>query len=124
PLRYASELIEGMRMDVRGVRYATLGELSAYTYRVASVVGLWITTLFGIRDPWMLERAATLGHAMQLTNILRDVGEDLDAGRVYLPESWLRAHGLAVADLRHMRASGTIDPRYARLVEALLRVAE
>jgi phytoene synthase len=121
---YAEELIEGMRMDVRGTEYGTLAELWTYTYRVASVVGLWMTELFGIRDPWMLERAASLGHAMQLTNILRDVGEDLEAGRLYLPRTWLRAYGLERADLERMARTGTIDPAYRDLVERLLRVAE
>jgi 15-cis-phytoene synthase len=124
PFAYAAELIEGMRMDVRGVTYGTMADLRVYTYRVASVVGLWLTELFGIRDPWMLERAAALGHAMQLTNILRDVGEDLEAGRLYLPADQLAAHGLTREDLERMARSGEPDARYRRLVEGLLRHAE
>lgn len=124
PFGYAEALIEGMRMDVRGTEYTTLTELWTYTYRVASVVGLWMTELFGIRDPWMLDRAASLGHAMQLTNILRDVGEDLAAGRLYLPTSWLTAHGLDRADLERMTRTGEIDPRYRELIERLMAVAE
>ena len=124
PFGYAEELIEGMRMDVRGVEYGTVAELRLYTYRVASVVGLWMTELFGIRDPWLLDRAAALGHAMQLTNILRDVGEDLGEGRLYLPTAWLRATGLSRSDLEGMAETGRIEPAYAALVERLLRVAE
>jgi phytoene synthase len=124
PFGYAAELIEGMRMDVRGTEYGTLAELWTYTFRVASVVGLWMTELFGIRDPWMLDRAASLGHAMQLTNILRDVGEDLEAGRLYLPKTWLRAYGLERADLERMARTGEIEPAYRELVERLLRVAD
>jgi 15-cis-phytoene synthase len=124
PFGYAAELIEGMRMDVRGSQYGTLAELRVYTYRVASVVGLWVTELFGIRDPWMLDRAAALGHAMQLTNILRDVGEDLQRGRLYLPTTWLAGHGLDRRDLEGMMHSGRLEPEYRHLVERLLRVAE
>ena len=124
PFGYAEALIEGMRMDVRGTEYGTLAELWTYTYRVASAVGLWMTELFGIDDPWMLDRAASLGHAMQLTNILRDVGEDREAGRLYLPTSLLAAHGLDRSDLDRMRRTGEIDDAYAELIERLLRVAE
>ena len=124
PFGYAEALIEGMRMDVRGTGYGTLTELWTYTYRVASVVGLWMTELFGIRDPWMLDRAASLGHAMQLTNILRDVGEDLESGRLYLPTSWLSAHDLSRADLERMAETGEIDDRYRTLIERLIRVAD
>jgi hypothetical protein len=83
-----------------------------------------VTELFGIRDPWMLDRAAALGHAMQLTNILRDVGEDLRRGRLYLPTTWLAGHGLDRRDLEGMTHSGRIEPEYHQLVERLLRVAE
>jgi 15-cis-phytoene synthase len=124
PFGYAAELIEGMRMDVRGTSYGTLAELRVYTYRVASVVGLWLTEMFGIRDPWMLDRAAALGHAMQLTNILRDVGEDLERGRLYLPTTWLTGHGLGRRDLEGMMHGGRIEPEYRNLVERLIRVAE
>ena len=74
PFSYAAELVEGMRMDLRRESYPTLDRLRVYTHRVAGVVGLWITELSGVRDQATLRRAAALGHAMQLTNILRDVG--------------------------------------------------
>lgn len=124
PFRHVAELIEGMRMDIRGQRYRTLDELRVYTHRVASVVGLWITELVGVRDPFALERAASLGHAMQLTNILRDVGEDLRAGRLYLPQDLLSKHLLTEEDLRAFLAGTPIDARYRALIEELMEAAE
>jgi phytoene/squalene synthetase/geranylgeranyl pyrophosphate synthase len=123
PFTYASELAEGMRMDLRGVKYATLPELRTYTYRVASVVGLWLTELSGVRDSRVLARAAALGHAMQLTNILRDVGEDARAGRVYLPDDYMNRHGVTPAMLS-LPSGARVSSGYAALIEDLLRVAE
>jgi len=71
-----------------------MSELLGYCYDVASVVGLWLTELFGVHDKWTLARAAELGIAMQLTNIVRDVGEDFARGRLYLPLDLMRAHGI------------------------------
>ncbi len=124
PLEYALELIEGVRMDVRPPVYASLDQLRLYTYRVASVVGGWMVRSFGIDDPWILDRAFALGHAMQLTNILRDVGEDLNRGRVYLPAELLRRHGLRVTDLEAMRAGGWIDSAYPGVLEELMTIAD
>ena len=123
PITYASELAEGMRMDLRGVSYATLPELRTYTYRVASVVGLWLTELSGVRDSRVLARAAALGHAMQLTNILRDVGEDARAGRVYLPADYMRRHGITPSMLS-LPSGAPVSSGYAALIEDLLQVAE
>jgi phytoene synthase len=95
PFTWAAELIEGVRMDLRPRRYADLAELSLYTRRVAGVVGAWMTQIFGVRDPWVVGEALRMGHAMQLTNILRDVGEDWGRGRLYLPADLLEKHGLA-----------------------------
>ncbi len=125
PFDYAAELIEGMRMDLRGETYATLEELERYTFRVASVVGMWIAELAGVHDPFALERAAGLGHAMQLTNILRDVGEDLRLGRVYLPTDLLHRHGLFEDDLRDMLEGRLcIDRRYRAALEEVMEIAE
>ncbi len=124
PFGYAAELIEGMRMDVRGDSYATLADLRRYTYRVASVVGLWLCELFGIRDPWMLTRASSLGHAMQLTNIARDVGEDLRVGRVYIPAEWLAQESLSRADLVRMMEAGAPGDGLRAVIERLLDAAE
>ncbi len=89
PHEYPRELVNGMRMDLRITRYATFDDLRLFCYRVASVVGLMMSHVIGFdadcRDE-VLARAADLGVAMQLTNILRDIGEDLRRGRVYLPQ--------------------------------------
>jgi phytoene synthase len=89
PSHYALELIEGMAMDVRGVRYANLRELLLYCYRVAGTVGLMMSHVMGLRDESALRNAADLGIAMQLTNIARDIVEDAAVGRIYLPSTWL-----------------------------------
>ena len=103
PFSLATELVKGVRMDVEPRDYATMEELRRYTHRVASVVGAWMTMAFGVRDPWVIDRAHELGHAMQLTNIVRDVGEDLDMGRLYLPLDRMRRHGITVDGLRSGR---------------------
>ena len=92
PREYPLELIEGMRMDLAGTRYRTFYELRVFCYRVASVVGLMMSHVIGFRgDP--RSYAIDLGIAMQLTNILRDIGEDLARGRVYLPSEEMERFG-------------------------------
>ncbi len=93
------ELINGMEMDLTKSRYANFEELKLYCHRVAGVVGLMMTPVLGYRDARCLPYAADLGIAMQLTNILRDVKEDLARGRVYLPADELAHFGLTEADL-------------------------
>lgn len=128
PFLYVEELIAGMRMDLDGRRYASLLELDVYTYRVAGVVGQWLTELAGAHDPHVLERAATLGRAMQLTNIVRDVGEDWRRGRLYLPADALARHGVRLADLNSaVHANGPLErlPRgFPSLLKELMEVAE
>ncbi|HVF27998.1 MAG TPA: phytoene/squalene synthase family protein [Pyrinomonadaceae bacterium] len=80
------DLMRGVLMDTYQKRYATWEELRVYCYRVASIVGLMSTEIFGYREPVTLKYAEALGLAMQLTNILRDVGEDLTLNRIYLPQ--------------------------------------
>lgn len=99
PHEYPFELIEGMRMDLDGVQYATFAELRVFCYRVASVVGLMMSHVIGFRAG-ALDYAVDLGIAMQLTNILRDVGEDLDRGRIYLPRDEMAGFGYSESDLR------------------------
>ena len=125
PFSYAEDLVKGVRMDLTTSRYRTMEELRTYSYRVASVVGGWLTELFGVRDPWVLDRAFALGHAMQLTNILRDVGEDLHRGRLYLPEDLMSHHGIDRDFLEAKAKNGTpAFPGYQRLLEALMAEAE
>lgn len=91
PKYYPCELLEGMQMDVEGFHYRSLDELRLYCYRVASVVGLMMCHVMGVRRESALLNAAHLGLAMQLTNISRDVGEDWGLGRQYLPHELMRA---------------------------------
>jgi phytoene synthase len=93
PRAYAQELLAGMRMDVTGTRYATFDQLLRYCHRAAGSVGLMMCHVMGVRRPRALLHAAHLGIAMQLTNIARDVLEDWDRGRLYLPDELLAAHG-------------------------------
>lgn len=128
PFDLASELIEGVRMDVEPHQYCSMNDLRRYTYRVASVVGAWLTRAFGVRDSWVLERAHALGHAMQLTNIVRDVGEDLALGRVYLPANLMAVHGVTheslVAMKARTRAGSAVDEGYIKLLEEIMAAAD
>lgn len=108
------ELIDGVEMDLTVRRYATFAALERYCYRVAGTVGLMMVPVLGYRDPAALEPAADLGRAMQLTNILRDVAEDLARDRVYLPQDELHAAGLDDAFLRR----GRPDDRFRELMRA------
>ena len=86
PVHLLTAIIEGCLMDLRPQRFGTWEELSQYTYKVACAVGLASLKVFGAEDPASERYAVALGHALQLTNILRDVGEDLSNGvRIYLP---------------------------------------
>lgn len=82
-------LLDGVKMDLTKDRYQTFEELYEYAYKVASIVGLMTSEVFGYTDPKALNHAIDLGIAMQLTNILRDVGEDLRRGRIYIPQDEL-----------------------------------
>lgn len=89
PRAYVDELIDGMEMDVRRARYRSLQDLLLYCHRVAGTVGLMMCHVMGVRSPAALRRAAHLGIAMQLTNICRDVAEDWQNARLYLPSNLL-----------------------------------
>jgi phytoene synthase len=109
------ELIRGCEMDLTQTRYATYAELEHYCYRVACVVGLLSIEVFGHSDAGCREYAVHLGHALQLTNILRDVRRDAERGRIYLPAEELRNQG--VADEEILR--GAYSDRYRRAAEAV-----
>ncbi|HEV2762376.1 MAG TPA: phytoene/squalene synthase family protein [Pyrinomonadaceae bacterium] len=100
PQELPLELMRGVLMDTYKKSYETWEELRVYCYRVASVVGLMSSEIFGYERPETLRYAEALGLAMQLTNILRDVGEDLALGRVYLPREDLRRFRVTEDDLR------------------------
>jgi phytoene synthase len=100
-----NEIIDGMEMDLRQSRYLDWAGLEAYCYRVASVVGLLAAGIFGYRDRRTLDYAKDLGIAFQLTNIIRDVGEDARKNRVYLPMEDLQRFGVPAGDLLQARES-------------------
>jgi phytoene synthase len=87
------ELLAGVRMDLRPCRFAAWEDLRLYAYRVAGTVGLMVAPILGCQDEWALPYAVDLGIAMQLTNVLRDIGEDARRGRLYLPLADLEMFG-------------------------------
>ena len=99
------EIIDGMAMDLTQTRYADFKALQLYCYRVASVVGLLAAEIFGYQDRRTLKYAHDLGMAFQLTNIIRDVGEDARRGRIYLPVDDLQRFGVPAKDLLEARHS-------------------
>ncbi len=99
PASYAQQLTAGCARDLVQTRYASFDELAEYAYGVASTVGLMAMHIIGFNSREAIPYAVKLGVALQLTNILRDVGEDLTNGRIYLPQDELAAFGLREADL-------------------------
>jgi len=90
PIELPLDLMDGVAMDIEFKPFETFDELYVYCYKVAAVVGLMTSEIFGYSDKQALQYAIDLGIAMQLTNILRDIGEDVDRGRIYLPLEDLR----------------------------------
>jgi 15-cis-phytoene synthase len=107
------EIISGVEMDLSISRYATFEELRVYCYRVASVVGLVSIEIFGYRNPACKEYALQLGLALQMTNIIRDVGKDLRDGRIYLPHEDLARYEYSEAELKDRQ----YNERFVRLME-------
>lgn len=103
PQAQFTDVIDGMAMDLVPARYPTFTALREYCYRVASAVGLLSARIFGYTDPRTLAFAEELGIAFQLTNIIRDVGEDALLGRVYLPQEDLARFGVTAADILQRR---------------------
>lgn len=99
PFKYPLLLIEGLRQDLVKTRYADFDEVYEYSYKVASVVGLMTSEIFGYSDNKAIEYAVDLGVAMQLTNILRDIDEDLRRNRIYLPKTELDAFNITEQQL-------------------------
>ncbi len=106
--RHLNEIIDGMEMDLSFHRYPTFAALREYCHRVAGVVGLLSAEIFGYSDPRTLDYAADLGLAFQLTNILRDVGEDARRDRIYLPLDELDRFGVSAADITACRESDNL----------------
>jgi phytoene synthase len=105
PEEHLLEIIDGMEMDLDTCRYADFRALHLYCYRVASVVGLLAAEIFGYDDRHTQKYAHDLGLALQLTNIIRDVGEDARRGRIYLPLDELARFGVSEADILQSRPS-------------------
>ena len=98
-----AEIIDGMEMDLDYNRYPDFPTLRQYCHRVAGVVGLLSAEIFGYQDRRTLDYATNLGLAFQLTNIIRDVGEDARRNRIYLPLDEMGRHGVSVEDIVHAR---------------------
>jgi 15-cis-phytoene synthase len=120
PAHYALELIEGMAMDARATRYHTFNDLLLYCYRVAGTVGLMMSHVMGLRDEQALKHAADLGMAMQLTNIARDITEDAEMGRIYLPIQWIEEAGMVPEEI----SAPKNRQKLALVTRRLLREAE
>ncbi|MEO7040993.1 MAG: squalene/phytoene synthase family protein [Gemmatimonadaceae bacterium] len=125
PFAYVDELATAMRMDLAVTPYETSLDLVRYTYGAAGVVGRWIAGLAGARDNAVLLNAQRMGHAMQLTNIVRDVGEDWQRGRLYLPAEVLRRHGVTAADIDAMLSGlRPISDAYRDVLDEIIATAE
>ncbi len=107
------EIIAGVEMDLSISRYATFEELRVYCYRVASAVGLVSIEIFGYRNPACKDYALELGLALQMTNIIRDVGKDLRSGRIYLPQEDLARFDYSETELQDRQ----YNERFIRLME-------
>jgi phytoene synthase len=112
PPRYLDEVLDGVSMDLDIASYDTFGDLYGYCYRVASAVGLACIHVWGFRGEDAIPAAESAGIALQLTNILRDLAEDSERGRVYLPQEDLRAFGVSKDSL----GEGVYDERFRALM--------
>lgn len=124
PLSAFAELHQGLLMDLQGYQYHNMADLLLYCRRVAGVVGFMIAPIAGYSGgEATLQQALKLGQAMQLTNILRDVGEDLRRGRVYLPSQLMAEYGVSYQMLEQSLSSGVVTPQYRALMQYLCQLA-
>jgi phytoene synthase len=114
PEAHFQTLLDGMAMDLEHTRYADFAELERYCDRVAGVVGLMSAEIFGYTDPRTRDYAHDLGIACQLTNIVRDIGEDARRGRIYLPQDELALHDVQPPAI----LEGKSSPNFGRLIAA------
>jgi len=112
PRELFEEVVRGVEMDLTTNRYRTFDELRTYCYRVASIVGLICVEIYGYREPEVRDYAVDLGLAMQLTNIIRDVQEDLDHDRIYIPLEEMERFGYSEDELR----AGVVNDAFLRLM--------
>ncbi len=115
------EIIDGMEMDLEQVRYPDFKSLQLYCYRVASVVGLLAAEIFGYTDRRTLKYAHDLGIAFQLTNIIRDVGEDARRNRIYLPMDEMQQFGVTAAEILNAKETDKFQKLMAFQVERAQR---
>lgn len=120
PITPALDLLDGVAMDISGTRYKTFDDLRLYCYRVAGTVGLLMSPVLGYEGADTLDCAVNLGIAMQLTNILRDIGEDAANGRIYIPDEDLARFGYSREQLLH----GIINDNFLSLMEFEMARAE
>ncbi|MES2318980.1 MAG: presqualene diphosphate synthase HpnD [Pseudomonadota bacterium] len=107
--QHLQAIIDGMEMDLNQTRYLDYPAMQRYCWHVASAVGILSASIFGQTNPKTLEYAEKLGLAFQLTNIIRDVGEDARKGRIYLPVNELQQFGVTAADLLNARHSDKFE---------------
>jgi 15-cis-phytoene synthase len=119
PINMLEEIIAGVEMDLSTLRYPTFDELRIYCYRVASAVGLVSIEIFGYHNPRCKQYAIELGLALQMTNIIRDVGKDLQNGRIYLPQEDLARFHYSETELTQRQ----YNERFVQLMEFQTRRA-
>lgn len=115
--RHLFDLLDGFAMDADEVRFITLDDTLRYCYHVAGVVGVMMARIMGAEDEDVIHRASDLGIAFQLTNISRDVMDDLSIGRCYLPEEWLREKGIPREELHLPQHRSGLHAVASNLVE-------
>jgi 15-cis-phytoene synthase len=113
PRQLLVEIVDGVACDLTQTRYESYDDLLAYCYKVACVVGLVSIEIFGYKNPACRDYSIALGYALQITNIIRDVGEDARNGRIYLPQEDLRRFGVTVEQLTR----GVHTPEFESLME-------
>ncbi|MGC3873440.1 15-cis-phytoene synthase CrtB [Halomonas sp. GXIMD04776] len=127
PERYPLAHLEGFAMDVQGRRYDTIDDTLSYCYHVAGVVGIMMAWIMGVKDKAILDRACDLGLAFQLTNIARDIVDDAEIGRCYLPRTWLIEAGIPPEEItarQHRQALARVAVRLINLAEPYYQSAQ
>lgn len=122
--QHMQAIIDGMEMDLDQTRYLDFPAMQRYCWHVASVVGILSASIFGVTNPQTLAYAEKLGLAFQLTNIIRDVGEDARKGRIYLPVNELQQFNVTAADLLNARHSDKFENLMRFQVERAKKVYE
>lgn len=117
PLTLVNDFLNAMRMDLTQTRYETFDDLQRYMWGSASVVGIMMCHILGATQPEALDRAATMGTAMQLTNFLRDIAEDWERGRVYLPQSELHRFQIDESQIARRRMDESFRQMMAFQIE-------